>query len=363
MKRLLILAAVAVALAGTSVSGALAQNKGVVAFGALEAANTEKVQTQARDWLKQTGKANNDMLQQFETLWQQNERSTLDRLADTFALADPQVARLLEDARDPLNPSPTEIPDMLKNDKDSFFQSNLSLAYAKNLVHRRVYEEALEILNQVKAEDVIDPAAYLFQRAVCEHGMLKKTEANSSISRLLEDVLASPDRYKTVSILMLLDMQTWKDKDLGDIARKMENIERRLELAKGGPQTQKLQKEVINRLDELIKKLENEAKQQQQQQGGGGKPNGGSCPDGSAPGNGPPAGGTPNKPLETSQIAGTSGSGNVDAARLRDLGNRWGEMTERERAEAMQELTTGLSQVNRQVIENYFRNIAKGNEK
>jgi signal transduction histidine kinase len=53
----------------------------------------------------------------------------------------------------------------------------------------------------------------------------------------------------------------------------------------------------------------------------------------------------------------------VDDKKLRDLGNRWGEMTERERAEAMQELTTGLSQVNRQVIENYFRNIARGNEK
>jgi hypothetical protein len=41
---------------------------------------------------------------------------------------------------------------------------------------------------------------------------------------------------------MLLDMQTWKDKDLGTIARKMGNIERRLDLARGGPQTQKLQK-------------------------------------------------------------------------------------------------------------------------
>ena len=59
---------------------------------------------------------------------------------------------------------------------------------------------------------------------------------------------------------MLLDMQTWKDKDLGAVARKMDNVERRLELARGGPQTQKLQKEVVARLDELIKELENKAK-------------------------------------------------------------------------------------------------------
>ena len=75
---------------------------------------------------------------------------------------------------------------------------------------------------------------------------------------------------------MLLDMQTWKDKDLAAIARKMDNIERRLELARGGPVTQKLQKEVVLRLDELIKELENKAKKKP----GQGQGNGGGCPDG-----------------------------------------------------------------------------------
>ena len=59
---------------------------------------------------------------------------------------------------------------------------------------------------------------------------------------------------------MLLDMHAWKDKDLQAVARKMENVERRLELARGGPQTQKLQKEIVLRLDELIKELENKNK-------------------------------------------------------------------------------------------------------
>ena len=39
-------------------------------------------------------------------------------------------------------------------------------------------------------------------------------------------------------------MVTWNDKDLGSIARKMDNIERRLELSRGGPKTQKLEKDV-----------------------------------------------------------------------------------------------------------------------
>lgn len=261
MKRRLFLAAIAVGLMSTSVSNLLAQPKDLIAFGSLEATSAETVQTQARDWLKQSNNANAETMQKFESLWQQQHRSTLDRLADTFALGNPQIAKLLAEARDPLSPAPTTVPELISNNKaPAFIRANLALAYAKALVHRRVYEEALDALESVKAEDVVDPASYLFHRAVCEHGMLQKPEANQSINRLLEDVLASPERYKTVSILMLLDMQTWKDKDLGDIARKMENIERRLELARGGPQTQGLQKEVIRRLDELIKKLENQAK-------------------------------------------------------------------------------------------------------
>jgi predicted secreted Zn-dependent protease len=82
---------------------------------------------------------------------------------------------------------------------------------------------------------------------------------------VVEDVADAPERYRMVAVLMLYDMLTWKDKDLGWIARKMDNIERRLDLARGGPQTQKIQKEVVARLDEIIKELENKKKK-----GGGG---------------------------------------------------------------------------------------------
>jgi hypothetical protein len=71
---------------------------------------------------------------------------------------------------------------------------------------------------------------------------------------------------------MLLDMHTWKDKDLGDIARKMDNIERRLDIARGGPETRRQQREVLNRLDELIKKLENAGKKKKPGDPKDGKP-------------------------------------------------------------------------------------------
>src|SRR5439155_25871430 len=107
------------------------------------------------------------------------------------------------------------------------------------------------------AEQVADPASFLFHRSVCEHGLLQKDEAKRSIRRLLEEAGSdAPERYKTVALLMQLDMAAWKDKDLSSIARKMKNVERRLDLARGGPQTQEKQDEIIARLDEMIKKLE-----------------------------------------------------------------------------------------------------------
>jgi hypothetical protein len=259
-----------------------------------------------------------------------------------------QVAKLLADARDPLTPTPTTIPDLLK-DGSAFFRNNVGLAYARALSFRRGHDEALVVLKNIQPEQVVAPATYLFTPAVCEHATLQRTEATRSIVRLLEDGAGAPERYRTVSALMLLDMQTWKDKDLGAVARKMNVIGERLDVAKGGPQTQKLQKEVILRLDELIKELENKAK-------GQGNSNGGSCPNGGQPGNG--GGANPSAPMQDSNIANNGGSGRVDPQKMQKLLQQWGQLPPREQARALQELTRGMSPRHREAIENYFRNIA-----
>jgi hypothetical protein len=232
-----------------------------VSFGNLQAASEESARGQALAWLKQTTKADAGMLKAFDAIWAKSDRPVLDRVSETLTLGDTQAKALLLEARDPAQPAPTKVPEFLKDaKKPAFYRANLALAYGKALSNRRVYEEALEAFKAAKVEDVVDPSAYLFHRAVAEHALLLKEDANRSILRLLDDATDAPDRYKLVSVLMALDMQSWRDKDLGWIARKMDNIERRLELARGGPKTQKIQKEVVARLDEIIKDLENKAK-------------------------------------------------------------------------------------------------------
>ena len=68
----------------------------------------------------------------------------------------------------------------------------------------------------------------------------------------------APERYLVVATLMQDEMMKWEDQDLGDVARRMEEIEARLGNAHGGAKTQEKQKEVVALLDKIIKELEDQ---------------------------------------------------------------------------------------------------------
>jgi hypothetical protein len=249
--------------------GALAAEKSekpsdVYTFGTLKALSVDAVRAQAAEWLSSTGKTDDATRQKFEAIWSQADRALLDKVADTLSL-DPKAAELLKVINDPAGAIPKEVPALVKDAKQpAFFRANMALLFAKAISSRRVYEEALEALSlpSIKPEQVVDPAAYLFHKAVAEHALMKKQEASHTIIRLLDDVADAPDRYKMVATLMFFDMQSWKadEKDLRNITKLMDNSERRLDLFRAGNKTQDIQKKIVFRLDEVIKELENQAK-------------------------------------------------------------------------------------------------------
>jgi hypothetical protein len=227
-------------------------------FGTLRSTDRETARNQAEAWLKGVGKADDATMQAFNVIWADKGRAVLDQVTATLILGDAEARKLLSDVKTASASAPTEVPSFMKDAKlPAFYRANLALAYAKALSARRVYEEALEALRSVKPEQVVDPSAYLFHRAVAEHALLMSRDAEDSIVRLLDDVADAPERYKMLATMMHFDMLAWKEKDLGWVARKMENIERRLDLSRGGPKTQKIQREVVMRLDEIIKEMEN----------------------------------------------------------------------------------------------------------
>lgn len=323
--------------------------KALSPFGAMKALSAEAAKAKVEAFLKAAGKFD---AAAFNAIWAKDSKSVLDRTADSLALASTEAAAALADARKADAMAPTAVPGFLKDaGTDAFFRANVAAAYAKALAGKRIYEEALGSLKAVQPEQVVEPATYYFYRAVAEHALIKRDDATTSIVRLIEDVTDAPDRYKMVATLMFFDIQNWarEEKDLANIGRLMDNSGRRLDLARGGPQTQDIQKKIVFRLDEVIKDLENQMKP--------GNCNGGNCPNG---GNKPGAGSlNPSSPAPDSTIMGGSGAGKIDNKKLREYAEKWGSLPEKEREKVKAEITKDMPEKYRPMIEEYFKSLNK----
>jgi len=342
-------AAVGVFAAGTGFAADNPPAKTLSPFGALKAVSAEAAKAKAEAYLKAAGKFDDAA---FAAVWAKDAKSVLDRTADSLALSSTEAAAALADARKADTPAPTAVPGFLKDAKaDAFYRANVAAAYAKALAGKRVYEEALAALKAVQPEQVVEPATYYFYRAVAEHALIKRDDATTSIVRLIEDVNDAPDRYKMVATLMFFDIQNWarEEKDLANIGRLMDNSGRRLDLARGGPETQDIQKKIIFRLDEVIKDLENQCK--------GGNCNGGNCPNGGQkPGSGSL---NPSSPAPDSVIMGGSGAGKIDNRKLKEYAEKWGTLPDKEREKIKAEITKDMPEKYRPMVEEYFKSLNK----
>lgn len=322
-------------------------------FSTLKAATPAAAKAKTEAYLKSVGKFDQAA---FDRVWADESRTVLDRTADALAIGNAEAAAILANVRKADAPAPAELPALLKDTKqDQFFRTNIALAFAKAAAGKKVYEEALEALNAVGTPEVaVDPSAFYFFKAVCEHATMRKEPAIGSILRLLDDVADAPDRYKMVATLMFFEMQNWSPdpKDLSNIERLMDNSGRRLELARAGEKTQDIQRKIVFRLDELIKDLENKSKP------GAGQCNGGNCPNGGKPGN-QPGGNTvnPSNPAADSVIMGGSGPGNVTDAQLRKIGEEWGVLPPEKRAKIVEDITRDLPAKYKPMIDEYFKSL------
>jgi hypothetical protein len=292
----------------------------------------------------------------FNKIWAEENRTVLDRTADSLALGNSEAAEILANIRKQDNVAPAETPALLLDVKqDPFFRTNVALAFAKAAASKKVYEEALEALNSIAPETAVDPAALFFYKAVAEYSTMRKQPATSSVVRLIDDVVDAPDRYKRIAIEMFFEMQNWAadPKDLTNIERLMDNSGRRLELARGGDKTQGIQKKIVFRLDELIKDLENQCKP--------GNCNGGNCPNGSKPGNKPGNTLQPSSPANDSVIMGGSGAGQVDEKKLRQIAEEWGSLPPEKRAKIVDDITHDIPAKYKPLIDEYFKSLNRLN--
>lgn len=333
-------------------------------FSSLKAMSPDAAKAKCAAWLKAQNKFDQTA---FDAIWAAKDRSTLDRVADSIALGNPDAAAVVADARNPNSPVPSSIPAVLSDPKlDSFVRTNLAFVFAKSAANKKAYEEALDALSLegVAPEQVVDPASFFFFKAVAAHSLAqyeptKKAVAVAAINRLRTDIADVPDRYRMVAILMYFEMDKWPDNPLAlsNIERLMANSGRRLDLARPDAETQKIQRKIVFRLDELIKEKENQAGQGGQQANKGECPGGGQ-PGGSQPGSQPGNGNQPGQPLQdTKLVQGASGTNKDINKDLQLATQNWGSLTPDERKKVIDQISREYPAKYKPMIDDYFKSL------
>jgi hypothetical protein len=207
-------------------------------------------------------------------------------------------------------------------------------------VQNGYFDEAISWTDGLKTDDVVAPDALLFYRAIALHRLVQPNEADATLGQLLQREDGLPTRYQQLASLMRQDLVGLEDESLDHIARRMDDVRRRLALGRSGERVQGVENGVIESLDKLIKDLEDQMQQQQQAQSAGS------------------AGGQPSgTPMQDSRIAELKGPGKVEP---RDVGrgSGWGNLPDKDREKALQEVGREFPSHYREVIEEYFRRLA-----
>ncbi len=266
-----------------------------------------------------------------------NGSELLDHLSEAFATVDPNVAKLVEICSHPRTRQVLPVFAWLTDAKTSpLLAANMRLYYGRWLVQGQWFDEALEQLGGLKPADVVAPAELLFYQSVAYYRMLNKEQGLKVINELLDGAETSPRRYIALAYLMQADLSSLEEETLDHIARRMGDVQRRLDLGRAGPKVRKVEDGVIESLDKMIKKMEDE--QNKQNQGGANALKS-------------------SRPAQDSTPAGGKAPGDVAK---KDIGHKsgWGDMPPKQREEALQQMGRDFPPHYRDAIEEYFRKLA-----
>lgn len=308
----------------------------------------QEIKSQLDPWLASQS-LNDEQKQQIDVLWAASgeglsSSDLLDQLSATLAVANADAAALVKFCQQPrataVLPSFAILAD---ESQPTLVRSNLRLVYGRWLAQHDMHEEALAQLEGLAPNDVADPASLLFFSSVCHHRLRNKETCLPLIAQLMENEAEVPRRFREVAQLMQADLEPLKPDTLDEVARLMDSIRRRLDLARVGKRVREEEEQVISKLDKMIDDLEKQRQQMQQAQAS------------------PSDGKSPATPLEESRAAGMRGKGDVDPKKLEDNG-RWRDLPPKDRHEALQQISKELPAHYREAIEEYFRKLARESE-
>jgi hypothetical protein len=309
---------------------------------------TAEVKARLDDYIA-TKKLDESAKLKIEALWPDDAHpldggELLDRLTASLAVVEPKATEVVSAVRisSGLLAAP-QFDGLTDESLPAFIRDNLRLLVGRWLHQHDLVDESLEVLKDVSTDNVTDPATLLFYQAVGHHRVLKKVECLAAVSKLLERESELPRRYATLAHLMEADIRPLKEDSLDEIARLMDDIRRRLALARAGKVVRDEEDSVIAKLEKMIDNLEQQRQMRQMQKK-------------QAQNRNPRR--PPNSPMQDSQRAELKGAGDVDP---KNIGKRdgWGNLPPKERQEVLQQIGRELPAHFRETIEEYFKRLAQ----
>lgn len=148
----------------------------------------------------------------------------------------------------------------------------------------------------------------------------------------------APERFRAVALQRAAELQTQLDDPLHQLADAMKGVERDLRKSRTGDPTQERQRDIVEKLEQIIEEME----RQEQQSGGN--------PTGNSPTTSP-----------ASESAAPDGESRVGSlGKVPGVGDRWGSLKDRDRKEIEAEVTTGLPERDRDLLKRYFGRLGGG---
>lgn len=216
---------------------------------------------------------------------------------------------------------------------------------AVELARGRDHEASEKILSEIKppADEI---GKYYYYRMVNAYNTNDKKNT-VKWAKVLDDTFEEvPEMYRHIARLVLDDVQYWTD-GLDDIGRDMQNVKDRLNNAKVGKGTQKVQKSIVDRLDKMIENLENAELEKAEAQNAKHKIK---TKEKNAE--------APSSPQDDSYGGDMSGAGEAANKKFKELAGVWGTLPEKERAKALQNLVNEVPPKYKELVQNYFRKLA-----
>jgi tetratricopeptide (TPR) repeat protein len=205
------------------------------------------------------------------------------------------------------------------------------------LVRAKLYDEAGQLLSQFEPEVSLAPEVFVYCRAVVAYQLGDGVQAKEWAERLLRWQKNLPVRYCLVAELILEDSRRWENSPLRQVSQWMNDVARRLDLAREDPAALSQQDRILEAIDRLIEQASQNQRKMVVASGGSQRSS---------------------APAPDSLPLGGKGRGEVQSRSLGKFGS-WGDLPPKEREEALQVFGREFPPHYRQAIEQYFRRLAE----